>query len=109
MSFRIKKATVLGSGIMGSGIACHLANIGVQVHLLDLPGKDDKNRNAPAAEALAKAIKSSPALLYDKKFASHITTGNFEDHLASISESDWIIEVVVEKAEIKQVLYEYVE
>ncbi|HMS99582.1 MAG TPA: 3-hydroxyacyl-CoA dehydrogenase/enoyl-CoA hydratase family protein [Saprospiraceae bacterium] len=109
MSFRIKKATVLGSGIMGSGIACHLANIGVQVHLLDLPGKEEKNRNAPAAESLAKAVKSSPALLYDKKFASNITVGNFEDHLPTITDSDWIIEVVVEKAEIKQALYEQVE
>lgn len=109
MSFRIKKATVLGSGIMGSGIACHLANIGIQVHLLDLPGSEVKNRNAPAAESLAKAVKSSPALLYDKKFASHITVGNFEDDLATIADSDWIIEVVIEKAEIKKALYEKVE
>ncbi|HRD06678.1 MAG: 3-hydroxyacyl-CoA dehydrogenase/enoyl-CoA hydratase family protein [Saprospiraceae bacterium] len=109
MSFRIKQAVVLGSGIMGSGIACHLANIGVSVLLLDLPAKESKNRNAPAAEALAKAIKSSPALLYDKKFASRISTGNFEDDLSKVAEADWIIEVVVERADIKQALYEKIE
>lgn len=109
MSFRIKQAVVLGSGIMGSGIACHLANIGVSVLLLDLPAKEGKNRNAPAADALAKAIKSSPALLYDKKFASRISTGNFEDDLSSVAEADWIIEVVVERADIKQALYEKIE
>lgn len=109
MSFRIKNAVVLGSGIMGSGIACHLANIGVNVLLLDLPAKEGSNKNAPAAEALAKAIKSSPALLYDKKFASRISVGNFEDDLSKVSEADWIIEVVVERADIKKALYEKVE
>lgn len=109
MSFRIKNAVVLGSGIMGSGIACHLANIGVSVLLLDLPAKEGGNKNAPAAEALAKAIKSSPALLYDKKFASRISVGNFDDDLSKVSEADWIIEVVVERADIKKALYEKVE
>ena len=66
MSFRIKQAVVLGSGIMGSGIACHLANIGVKRAAAGFAGQRKQNRNAPAAEALAKAIKSSPALLYDK-------------------------------------------
>lgn len=109
MSFRIKKAIVLGSGIMGSGIACHLANIGVQVTLLDLPGKEGHNRNANAEDSLAKAIKSKPALLYDKKLASNISTGNFEDDLDAAANADWIIEVIVEKAELKKALYEKLE
>ncbi len=108
MSYRIKKAAVLGSGIMGSGIACHLANIGVQVIMLDLPS-DDKNRNKIADEALQKSVKSSPAPLYDKTFVSRITTGNLEDDLHKISDCDWIIEVVVERADIKQALYAKVE
>jgi 3-hydroxyacyl-CoA dehydrogenase len=108
MSYRIKKAVVLGSGIMGSGIACHLANIGVQVLMLDLPS-DDKNRNKIADEALQKSIKSSPAPLYDKSFISRISTGNLEDDLAKVGDCDWIIEVVVERADIKQALYAKVE
>ena len=109
MPYRIKKAAVLGSGIMGSGIACHLANIGIQVIMLDLPSTEGKNRNAIADEALAKALKSSPSLLYDKVLASNIRTGNLEDDLQKISECDWIIEVVVERADIKKSLYEKVE
>lgn len=108
MSYRIKKAVVLGSGIMGSGIACHLANIGVQVLLLDLP-TEDKNKNKIADEALQKSVKSSPAPLYDKAFVSRITTGNFDDDLPKIKDCDWIIEVVVERADIKQALYAKVE
>jgi 3-hydroxyacyl-CoA dehydrogenase len=108
MSYRIKKAVVLGSGLMGSGIACHLANIGVQVTMLDLPS-EDKNRNKIADEALAKSIKGSPAPLYDKSYASRITTGNFEDDIARIGDCDWIIEVVVERIDIKKIIYEKVE
>jgi 3-hydroxyacyl-CoA dehydrogenase len=108
MSFRIKKAAVLGSGLMGSGIACHLANIGVQVIMMDLPS-DDKNRNKIADEALQKSIKSSPAPLYEKSFLSRITTGNFEDDMSKIADCDWIIEVVVERLDIKQLIYEKVE
>jgi 3-hydroxyacyl-CoA dehydrogenase len=108
MSYRIKKAVVLGSGIMGSCIACHLANIGIQVLMLDLPS-DDKNRNKIADEALQKSIKTSPAPLYDKSFISRISTGNLEDDLAKVSDCDWIIEVVVERADIKQALYAKVE
>ncbi|MBK8700815.1 MAG: 3-hydroxyacyl-CoA dehydrogenase/enoyl-CoA hydratase family protein [Saprospiraceae bacterium] len=109
MPYRIKKAAVLGSGIMGSGIACHLANIGIQVVMLDLPGGEGKAKNAVAAEALAKAMKSSPAPLYRKSFASNITTGNFEDDLPKIADCDWIIEVIVERADLKQSLYAKVE
>lgn len=108
MSFRIKKVAVLGSGIMGSGIACHFANIGVQVLMLDLPS-NDKNKNKIADEALQKSVKSSPAPLYDKSFVSRIVTGNLEDDLHKISDCDWVIEVIVERADIKKALYEKVE
>jgi 3-hydroxyacyl-CoA dehydrogenase len=114
---RIKKVAVLGSGIMGSGIACHLANIGMDVLMLDIlpPGaaedqlKDKDFRNSIADKALAAAIKSKPAPLYSGKFAKRITTGNFEDDLSKIKNYDWIIEVIIERLDIKQQLFEKVE
>ncbi len=111
MNYRIKNATVIGSGVMGSGIACHLANIGLNVLLLDILPRDEKekNRNAVADIALKTAIKSRPAPLYDTAFASRITTGNITDNLDKIADSDWIIEVIVERADIKIGLYEQVE
>ena len=102
MSRRIRKAAVLGSGVMGSGIACHLANIGLEVLLLDIVPADPKAaRNSVADQALANALKSKPAPIYDKKFASRIHTGNFDDDMANIADSDWVIEVVVERLDIK--------
>ncbi len=117
MSRRITKAAVLGSGVMGSGIACHLANIGLEVLMLDivprdLPEKDQNNpkaRNAIVNGALQAAIKSKPAALYDKSFASRITTGNFDDDFDKIKEADWIIEVVIERLDIKKQVFEKVE
>ena len=111
MKFRIQKVTVLGSGIMGSGIACHLANIGIEVLMLDIPLKsdNDKSNNIIADQALKKAITSKPAALYDKSFVNKISTGNFEDDFEKINDSDWIIEVVVEKLEIKKQIFEKVE
>lgn len=112
MNFRIQKVAVLGSGVMGSGIACHLANVGFEVLLLDIP---TPNTSAPEQKndlvngALKKAIASKPAPLYDRQFASHISTGNFEDDFEKISTADWIIEVVVEKLEIKQQIFEKVD
>ena len=105
----IKKIAVLGSGVMGSGIACHMANAGFQVLLLDLPGKEGQSRNQPAEQALAQAIKQKPAPLYHSGFISRISTGNFEDDLSQIKEVDWVIEVIVEKLEIKQALFEKVD
>lgn len=105
---RIKKVTVLGSGIMGSGIACHLANAGLQVLMLDLPSKEGP-RNAIADTALKNAIRSKPAPLYVNRYASRITTGNFDDDLEKIGDYDWVIEVVVERLDIKQQLFERVE
>lgn len=119
----IRKATVLGSGIMGSRIACHLANKGVEVLLLDIPPKelnerekaagksleDKAVRNRIANENFQTAVKSNPSPLFSKSFASRITTGNFDDDLTKIKDSDWIIEVVVERLDIKQQLFERVE
>ena len=117
MQFRIKKVVVLGSGVMGSGISCQLANVGLEVLMLDiLPGQlsdDDKNnqsvRNQVAKNALDKAIKSKPAPLYDKKYVNRITVGNFEDDFYRINEADWIIEVVVERLDIKRQILEKVD
>mgnify|MGYP006268422875 FL=1 len=117
MSRRITKVAVLGSGVMGSGIACHFANIGLQVLMLDIVPRDlsadEKDqpaaRNRIAREALKSAIKSKPAPLYDKSFASRITTGNFEDDFEKIAECDWVIEVVVERLDIKQQVFEQVD
>jgi len=117
MARRIAKAAVLGSGVMGSGIACHLANIGLEVIMLDIvpfdlpeEKKNDENaRNSIVNGALKAAIKSKPAPLYDKSFAKRITTGNFTDDFESISDCDWIIEVVVERLDIKQQIFEKVD
>jgi 3-hydroxyacyl-CoA dehydrogenase len=110
MSRRIRKAAVLGSGVMGSGIACHLANIGLEVLLLDIvPADPTAARNSVADQALANALKSKPAPIYDKKFASRIHTGNFDDDMANIADSDWVIEVVVERLDIKQRIFEQVD
>lgn len=123
MKRRIKHVTVLGSGIMGSGIAAHFANIGVEVLLLDIVPfelteaeqkkgltKDDKVvRNRIATENFEKLKKASPALLYSPKFADRITVGNFDDDLPKIKNTDWIIEVVVERLDIKKSVYEKIE
>lgn len=95
---------------MGSGIACHLANAGFQVTMLDLPTTGEgKSRNLIAHEALSKAVKSKPAPLYHTDFIQRITVGNFEDDLHHLEHADWIIEVIVERLDIKQALYEKVE
>lgn len=123
MKRTINKVAVLGSGIMGSGIACHFANIGVQVLLLDIPPKELNEleqkkglplthkavRNRVVNDNLAAALKSKPSPIYHPSFASRITTGNFEDDMSKISEVDWIIEVVVERLDIKKVVFEQVE
>ena len=108
---------VLGSGVMGSGIACHFANIGLEVLMLDIVPFDlkEEEKNNPAArnrivnEALKKAIKSKPAPLYDKAFASRISTGNFDDDFHRIKDCDWVIEVVIERLDIKLQIFEKVE
>ena len=105
---RIKRVAVLGSGVMGSAIACHVAQCGAEVLLLDLPS-DEGPRDAIAAGHLKKSLKSKPSPIYSKRFAKRIQTGNFEDDLHKIAECDWILEVVVERLDIKQQLFEKVE
>lgn len=108
---------VLGSGVMGSGIACHLANIGLDVLLLDIVPFDIKEedkgnsavRNSIVNGALKNAMKAKPAALYTKNFASRIKTGNFTDDLDKIADADWIIEVIIERLDIKQQMFEKVE
>src|SRR5215216_5225057 len=111
----IRKVAVLGSGVMGSRIACHFAGIGLQVLLLDIVPKeaiesDNKTlRNKLVNDALQAAVKSNPSPLYTSDAVKKITTGNFDDNLKDIASCDWIIEVVVERLDIKRSLYEKVE
>ena len=113
MKRTIKKVAVLGSGVMGSRIACHFAGIGVQVLLLDIvpQGAGDKpaERNKIVNDALAAAIKSNPSPVYHKDVIKKISTGNFEDNMKEIGSYDWVIEVVVERLDIKQKVFEQVE
>lgn len=114
MERHIKKVAVLGSGVMGSRIACHFANIGVEVILLDIVPKDapadnKAMRNKIVNDALQFALKSNPSPIYRKSFARLISTGNFEDDFHTISDCDWVIEVVVERLDIKQSIFEKVD
>ncbi|MBP9793396.1 MAG: enoyl-CoA hydratase/isomerase family protein [Flavobacterium sp.] len=123
MKRTIKKVAVVGSGIMGSGIACHFANIGVEVLLLDIVPRELNEveqkkgltlenkivRNRLVNDSLANALKSKPSPIYDQKFASRITTGNTTDDLEKIKDVDWIIEVVVERLDIKKSVFEQIE
>src|SRR5678815_4961084 len=99
----IKKVAVLGSGVMGSRIACHFAGIGLQVLLLDIatsagsPGGEKKtDPNKIVNDALAAAIKSNPSPVFTKDVVKRIKTGNFNDNMKDIADCDWVIEVVVE-------------
>lgn len=123
MARKIKKVAVIGSGVMGSRIACHMANVGCEVLLLDIQPQalsdqetkagltldDPRVKNRIVNEALAEAIKSNPSPLYHKKFADLIQTGNIQDDLKGIASCDWVIEAIIEKLEIKQQLFEQVE
>ena len=123
MKRSIKKVAVIGSGIMGSGIACHFANIGVEVILYDIVPREltDKEktkgltledkvvRNRLVNDSLKASLKSKPSPIYNQKFASRISTGNLEDDLHKIAAVDWIIEVVVERLDIKQKVFESIE
>jgi 3-hydroxyacyl-CoA dehydrogenase len=110
----IKKVAVLGSGVMGSRIACHFANIGVEVVLLDILPKDAPEGNKPLRnkivnDALTTAIKSNPNPLYHASYVNRITTGNFTDNMNWVATCDWIIEVVVERLDIKKIIFDQVE
>ncbi len=119
----IKKVAVIGSGIMGSGIACHLANIGLEVLLLDIAPSslndaeqsrglsldDQKVKNRIVKGSFENAKKSKPNPLYHPSFASRVTLGNLDNDLPKIKDTDWIIEVVVERLDIKQQVFERIE
>lgn len=111
----IKKVAILGSGVMGSRIAAHFAGVGVQVLLLDIvpqgisENASLKEKNKIVDSSLAAAITSSPSPIYHKDALQLITTGNFADNMKDIADADWIIEVVVEKLEIKKKIFDEVE
>ncbi|HLO82571.1 MAG TPA: 3-hydroxyacyl-CoA dehydrogenase/enoyl-CoA hydratase family protein [Chitinophagaceae bacterium] len=115
MKRTIRKVAVLGSGVMGSRIACHFAGIGLQVILLDIvpneakESKDLRARNKLVNDALQAAIKSNPSPVYTKDVIKRITTGNFDDNMKEIASCDWVIEVVVERLDIKKLVFEQVE
>ena len=115
MQRSIKNIVVLGSGVMGSRIACHFAGVGVKVALLDrlTPGTEEstnkKERNKLVDDSLTAAVKSNPSPIYTSGAAKLITTGNFTDDIATIANADWIIEVVVERLDIKKIIYDEVE
>ena len=123
MNRKINRVAVLGSGIMGSRIACHFANAGVSALLLDiapkelLPDEQKKNltleskavKNRIVNTSLQTAIKSNPSPLYHASYAQRITTGNFSDNMKDIASCDWIIEVVIENLDIKKKVFDDVE
>jgi len=123
MNRHIRKVAVLGSGVMGSRIACHFANIGCEVVMLDIVPRELNEveqkkgvsqdspafRNRIVNDALKFALKSNPSPIYRKSFASRIVTGNFDDDMSKISDCDWIIEVVIERLDIKQQVFTNVE
>ncbi|MFK8267089.1 3-hydroxyacyl-CoA dehydrogenase/enoyl-CoA hydratase family protein [Capnocytophaga cynodegmi] len=123
MKRRIKKVAVIGSGIMGSSIACHFANVGVEVLLLDILPKelnenelrkgfsltDKEVRNKIVNDNLAKILKSKPSPIYHTNFVKRIKTGNLEDDITKIKEADWIIEVVVERLDVKKSVFDTIE
>ncbi len=123
MTRHINKVAVLGSGVMGSRIACHFANVGCEVVLLDIVPRElndaekakgltfeNKNvRNRIVNDSLQFALRSNPSPIYSKSFANRITTGNFDDDLHLISSCDWVIEVVIERLDIKKQVFENVE
>ncbi len=115
MKRKINTIAIIGSGVMGSRIACHFANIGCNVLLYDIVPKealDSSNkseRNAIVDGALKTALKSNPSPIYNKKFANRITTLNLTDDLAQLENCDWIMEAVVEKLSIKQEVFTKIE
>ncbi|WP_224999960.1 3-hydroxyacyl-CoA dehydrogenase/enoyl-CoA hydratase family protein [Cesiribacter sp. SM1] len=123
MKRTINKVTVLGSGIMGSRIAAHFANIGVKVRLLDIAPfeltEDEQQKGLSLDDPRVKmrivsqswenTLKSKPASLYTPDFASRVELGNFKDNMKDIGDSDWVIEVVVENLKIKKQVFDDVE
>ena len=110
MVYEIRKAAVLGAGVMGAAIAAHLANVGIPSLLLDIvPADAGQDRDKIARMGLERAINARPAAFYSKKAAKLVTVGNIEDDLSELANVDWVIEAVVERLDIKRSLYEKVE
>jgi 3-hydroxyacyl-CoA dehydrogenase len=110
MPYQIRKAAVLGAGVMGAAIAAHLANVGIPSLLLDIvPAGAGQDRDQVARMGLEKAINARPAAFYSKEAAKLITVGNIEDDLGELASVDWIIEAVVERLDIKRSLFSRVE
>ncbi|PKM13527.1 MAG: 3-hydroxyacyl-CoA dehydrogenase [Gammaproteobacteria bacterium HGW-Gammaproteobacteria-3] len=105
----IEKVAVIGAGVMGAGIAAHVANAGIAVDLLDIVPKDGNHRNAIAENAIAKLLKTEPAAFMHLKNARLLNPGNIEDHLDRLAQADWVIEAVIENPGIKQALYQKLE
>ncbi len=101
----IEKVAVIGAGVMGAGIAAHVANAGIPVLLLDIVPEGANDRNVIAAGAVKKMIKTDPAPFMSKRAAKLVTPGNIEDHLDDIADCDWIVEAVIERLDIKHDLY----
>jgi len=106
---RIQKVAVIGAGVMGAGIAAHIANAGVPVVLLDIVRNGADNRSEIATDAIERLLKTNPAPLMHKRNAKRITPGNIDDHLEQLADCDWIIEAIIEQADIKRALYEKLE
>ena len=110
MAEHLRSAAVLGAGLMGTGIATHLAGAGIKTHLLDIvprdldPSAPPAARNKLASDALKKALKAKPAPMFDPSLIHHVTVGNFEDHLDRLANVDLVIEAVIERLDIKQSL-----
>ena len=102
----IERVAVIGSGVMGAGIAAHCANAGCDVLLLDIVPDGASDRNVLAAGAIKKMFKSNPEMLMHKSFAKRITAGNIDDDLPLLKDYDWVVEVIIENLEIKQSLYQ---
>ena len=105
----IGKVAVFGAGVMGAGIAAHIANAGVPVVLLDIAAKDGDNPTAIAEGAVEKLLKTDPAPLMHKQNARLITPGNIDDDMDLIADCDWIVEAIIERLDLKQSLYEKIE
>lgn len=101
----IRKVAVIGAGVMGAGIAAHVANAGIEVLLLDIVPEGATNRNAIAEKAVERLLKADPAAFMAKRNARLVKTGNIEDNLNDLAGCDWIVEAVIERLDIKQALY----
>ena len=105
MSNAIERVAVIGSGVMGGGIAAHLANAGAGVLLLDIAAKDGSDRSAVARAAVDRLAKSRPPAFMHRRAARRIDAGNLDDDLPRVAEADWIVEAVVERLDVKRDLY----